>query len=46
MGVIILAKSRVMFRLVIMERARYITPLEFILRRGLYPMIGHPPPAE
>lgn len=46
MGVIILAESCVMFSLVIMERARYITPLRLILRIGLYPLHGHPPPAE
>lgn len=46
MGVIILAKSYVAFSLVIMERARYITPLWLILRRGLYPLHRHSPPAK
>lgn len=45
-GVIILAKSCVMFSLVIMQGSRYITPVWFILRRGLYLPPGHSCPAE
>lgn len=45
-GVIILAESCAMFSLVIMQGSRYITPLWFILRRGLYLPPGPSCPAE
>lgn len=45
-GVIILAESCVMFSLVIMQGSRYITPLWFILRRGLHLPLGNSCPAE
>jgi len=46
MGVNILAKSRVVVSLVIMERARPVTPPWLILKRGLYPLPGQPPLTE
>lgn len=45
-GVIILAKICVMFSLVIMERARYITPPWLFPRRSLYPLHRYPPSTE